>query len=65
MNFNTHGRMQAWPSLRYRPGLCLEGLRETTKSLKSGWPVSGPRFESGTFLNTTQEYFPLVRDLLM
>jgi hypothetical protein len=33
--------------LRYYPGICLDGLRNTT-NIKSALPVSGPRFEPGT-----------------
>jgi hypothetical protein len=33
---------------RYYPGICLEGLRKTTKN-QSGKPISEPRFECKTF----------------
>jgi hypothetical protein len=37
------------------PGICLKGLRETTKAL-SGQLVTEPKFEIRYLLNTKQEY---------
>jgi hypothetical protein len=34
--------------LRYYPGICLEGLRRTTKDLNQDSRSPGPRFEPGT-----------------
>jgi hypothetical protein len=33
MNWKGCGRKRSWPNLRYYPGICLEGLRKTTKNL--------------------------------
>jgi hypothetical protein len=33
MNWKGYGRKRLWPNLRYYPGICMEGLRKTTKSL--------------------------------
>jgi hypothetical protein len=33
MNRKGCGTKQSWPNLRYYPGICLEGLRKTTKNL--------------------------------
>jgi hypothetical protein len=33
MNWKGCGRKWSWPNLRYYPGICLEGLGETTRNL--------------------------------
>jgi hypothetical protein len=47
-NWKERVRRRSWPSLRYYHGICVEGLRTTTKELQLGLPVSGPIFEPGT-----------------
>jgi hypothetical protein len=32
MNWKGCGRKQSWPDLRYYPGICLEGLRKSSKT---------------------------------
>jgi len=32
MNWKGCERKWSWPNLRYYPGICLEGLRKTTKN---------------------------------
>jgi hypothetical protein len=46
-NWKRSRRKQSWPNLRCYSGICLEGLSKITKN-KSGWPVSGPKFEPRT-----------------
>jgi hypothetical protein len=33
MNYKGYERTRKWHNLRYYPGICLEGLRKTTKKL--------------------------------
>jgi hypothetical protein len=33
MNCKECGRKQSQPNLKYYPGICLEGMRKTTKTL--------------------------------
>jgi hypothetical protein len=33
MNSKGYGKKRSWPNLRYCPGICLDGLRKTTKKL--------------------------------
>jgi hypothetical protein len=33
INWKGCGWKRSWPNLRYYPGICLEGLRKTTKIL--------------------------------
>jgi hypothetical protein len=41
VNWKVCGRTRSWPNLRYYPGIYLEGLRKTTKTLShySRYPV--------------------------
>jgi len=47
MNGKRCGRKLSWHNLRYRCGICVAWLMETTKIL-STLPVSGPTFVLGT-----------------
>jgi hypothetical protein len=51
MNWKGCGRKRSWPNLRYYPGICLEGLRKTTKNLSQD-SRSPPEYEAGEL--TTQ-----------
>jgi hypothetical protein len=41
MNWKGCGRKLLYPNLRYYPGIYLEGLRKTTKTLSQGSRSSG------------------------
>jgi hypothetical protein len=47
MNWKGFGRKLSWSNFKVYLGIRLEGLRKITKT--SGKPVSGPRFEPGSF----------------
>jgi hypothetical protein len=32
MDMKGFGKKRPWPNIRYNPGICLEGLRKTTKT---------------------------------
>jgi hypothetical protein len=34
INWKGYGRRESWPNLRYYPGILLEGLRRTMKTIK-------------------------------
>jgi hypothetical protein len=55
MNWKEFERKWPWPNFKvlfwHFPG----GTEENHKNLKSGLPVSEPRFEPGTSQNTKQE----------
>jgi hypothetical protein len=45
VNWKGYGRKKSWPSLRYYPIICLEGLRKTTKDLSQDtWPQVPPEY---------------------
>jgi hypothetical protein len=48
MNWKGFGRSDRDPILRFCSGISLEGLRKTKKKPQLGWPVYGPRYETGT-----------------
>jgi hypothetical protein len=41
MNYKRYGRRQSWSKLRYYPGICVEGLRETTEKPQSEYLFPG------------------------
>jgi hypothetical protein len=45
MNWKGYGRKQSRPNIRHYPGIWLEGLRKTTKSLSRVNWSRGPKFE--------------------
>jgi hypothetical protein len=55
------GRKRSWPNSRYCPGICLEGLRETTKNLGQDSRSPGqdlnpgsPEYEAGELTTRPQ-----------
>jgi hypothetical protein len=59
MNWKGCGRKRSWPDVRYFPGICLEGVRKTTKylsqdnrSLGRDLNLGPPEYEAGVL--TTQ-----------
>jgi hypothetical protein len=47
MNWKEYGRKQSWPNLRYYPGICLEGLRETMKNVSQDSQSAGQDLKPG------------------
>jgi hypothetical protein len=54
MNWKAFGWKQSWPNVRYYAGICLKGLRNTTKELREnsrslGWNLNlgYPEYEAG------------------
>jgi hypothetical protein len=54
LNWKGFGRKWSWPNLRSNPGICIEGLRKTTKNLsQDSWSpgrdlnTGPPKYEAG------------------
>jgi hypothetical protein len=47
MNRKECGRKQSWPNLRYYPGICLGGLRKTTKKFSQDSRSPGSDLNTG------------------
>jgi hypothetical protein len=47
MNWKGYGKKQSWPNLGYYPGICLEGLRKTTKSFSENSRFPGRDLNAG------------------
>jgi hypothetical protein len=57
MNWKGCGRKRSWPNLRYYTGICLEGLRKTTKTCPSRNFNTGPPECEARVLNTWNTTF--------
>jgi len=49
MFVNDELRRSSYGHFRVLTSIYLAGLKKTTKKKLSGWPVSGPQIETGTF----------------